>query len=60
MCVMIAATGSPIEQLSLDDAPGFDDFHRGLISGEISLTTPAEKIDYARVHLARFHQNANP
>jgi aminoglycoside phosphotransferase len=57
VCVLLSATGSTVAQLSLDDAPDFDAFHRGLISGEIPLTTPAEKVEYARVHLARFRQD---
>jgi aminoglycoside phosphotransferase (APT) family kinase protein len=57
MCVMISAIGDTVPQLSLDDAPDFADFHRRLISGEIPLTTPAERLEYSRAHLARFYQN---
>jgi aminoglycoside phosphotransferase (APT) family kinase protein len=59
IAVLQSATGTTIPQLSIDDAPDFDTFHRSLISGEISLTTPAEKLEYARVHLARLHHNLN-
>jgi aminoglycoside phosphotransferase (APT) family kinase protein len=57
MCVMLAATGNPVQHLSLDDAPSFDDFHRALISGEIPLISREDRLEYARVHLARFHRN---
>jgi aminoglycoside phosphotransferase (APT) family kinase protein len=57
MCVMLGAAGTPVPQLSIETAPGFDDYHRRLISGEIPLTTTAERLEYARVHLAQLHQN---
>jgi aminoglycoside phosphotransferase (APT) family kinase protein len=57
VCVLLSATGNQVPQLELESAPAFDEFHRNLISGEIPLTTPGEKLDYARVHLARLHQN---
>jgi hypothetical protein len=31
--------------------PDFDGFHRRLISGEVGLTKPEEKVQYALVHL---------
>lgn len=57
ICTLLSATGNTISQLSIDDSPDFTDFHRQLISGEIPLTTPEEKLEYARIHLARFYQN---
>ncbi|MFN8484363.1 MAG: phosphotransferase [Anaerolineae bacterium] len=32
-------------------APGFRDFHARLISGEVALVTPEERLAYAKVHL---------
>jgi len=57
ICVLLSSTGTTVPQLSIDDAPAFHAFHRNLISGEVPLTTPAERFEYACVHLARFYQN---
>jgi aminoglycoside phosphotransferase (APT) family kinase protein len=57
ICVLLSSTGNTVSQLDLDTATDFDAFHRNLISGEIPLTTPAEKLEYARVHLARLQHN---
>jgi hypothetical protein len=57
IAVLQSATDTNVSQLSIDTAPDFHAFHRSLISGEIPLTTPAEKLEYARVHLARLHEN---
>ena len=57
ICVLHSATGTPVSGLSIEAAPDFADYHRRLISGEIPLTTPAEKLEYAGVHLSRFRQN---
>jgi thiamine kinase-like enzyme len=49
--MLVAATGKPIAQ-SLD-APDFADFHRRLLSGEVSLANDEAREQYAKVHLNR-------
>jgi Phosphotransferase enzyme family len=39
-------------------APAFRDFHTKLISGEIPLTTPHEREQFAKAHLNKFLENA--
>lgn len=56
MVVLLSATGAPVPRLDLD-APDFREYHRRLISGEIPLTTPEQRMEYARVHLARFRDH---
>lgn len=47
--VTAARAGTPIDPLAT--RPDFDDFHRGLISGEVDLAKPEAKVQYALVHL---------
>ena len=50
LMVTTARSGAPIDPEAT--TPDFQDFHQRLISGEVSLTTAEEKVQYARVHLA--------
>ncbi|HMG70720.1 MAG TPA: phosphotransferase [Gemmatimonadaceae bacterium] len=50
LIVTLARSGAHIDPEA--PASDFQDFHRRLISGEVSLATPDEKLEYARVHLA--------
>jgi aminoglycoside phosphotransferase (APT) family kinase protein len=50
LLVTAARAGTPID--SMAPAPDFRDFHERLISGEVDLTTPEAKVQYALVHLA--------
>lgn len=50
LMVTTARSGAPIDPEAT--TPDFQDFHQRLISGEVSLTTAEEKLQYARVHLA--------
>ena len=49
LLVTAARAGTPID--SMAPAPHFRDFHERLISGEVDLTTPEAKVQYALVHL---------
>jgi aminoglycoside phosphotransferase (APT) family kinase protein len=50
LMVTTARSGAPIDPVGT--TPDFQDFHQRLISGEVSLETREEKVQYARVHLA--------
>jgi aminoglycoside phosphotransferase (APT) family kinase protein len=39
------------------NAPGFTDFHNGVISGKVDLTRPDAKLQYARVHFNQVVEN---
>ena len=49
LLVTAARAGTPID--STAPMPGFRDFHERLISGEVDLTKPEAKVQYALVHL---------
>jgi thiamine kinase-like enzyme len=49
--LLVARAGKPIDP-SLD-APDFEDFHRRLVSGEVSLANDEAREQYAKIHLNR-------
>jgi thiamine kinase-like enzyme len=49
--LLVARAGKPIDPDL--DAPDFADFHRRLVSGEVSLAGDDARVDYAKIHLNR-------
>ncbi|MFN8475837.1 MAG: phosphotransferase [Anaerolineae bacterium] len=49
LMLLVARSGIPID--ADEPAPDFRDFHDRLISGEVALVTPEERLQYAKVHL---------
>ncbi len=49
LMLFAAGSGRPIDPDLT--APGFREFHERLISGEVALVTPEERVEYAKVHL---------
>jgi thiamine kinase-like enzyme len=55
LLLLVAGSGKPIDpDLS---APDFREFHQRLITGEVTLATPEERVQYAKVHLNQLLQN---
>jgi aminoglycoside phosphotransferase (APT) family kinase protein len=55
--LLVTASRAGVSIDSTATRPDFDDFHRRLISGEVDLTKPEAKVEYALVHLDAARQH---
>jgi serine/threonine protein kinase len=56
LSMLLGSAGKPIDPIA--KAPAFRDFHNRIWAGEVSLVSNEAKLQYARVHMDRFLQNA--